>query len=461
MKRTLFYIVGLMLSLGIAKAQSSVDTNIPVNSEVKDKTFVLVISNENYKHEEAVPFALNDGEVFAVYCEKALGIPAKNIKRLPDATLNDMNHELDWLTQVVQAFDGEASVMVYYSGHGMPDENSKEAYLLPVDGYSTDPGSGLSTKVLYDRLNSLQSQRTLVFLDACFSGAKRDGSMMSSSRGVALKVKDEPVKGNMVVFSAAQGNETAYPYKGNQHGMFTYFMLDKLNQTGGCVTLGELSDYVTRQVKQNSILENGKSQTPSVTVASTNTAWRNWKLSESAATSYETRTPVQHVAQPSNKNSGKLIERPATQPSQPVAPAVSATAINYTIPSYTIEGAGTGVQGTYLVKVTMTAKKPDKVKDIDLAQCAVHGVLFRGFSGERQHQRPLAGNAMNEQQYADFYNTFFQQAYQQYANTESTSRTVMKVGKEFKISALVSVMKDQLRKDLSQQGVLKGLANGF
>ena len=398
----------LVMTYSHLLAADDIDTRIPINSEIKDKTFVLVISNENYKHEETVPYALNDGEVFAVYCEKTLGVPAKNIKRLPDATLNDMNHELDWLAQVVSAFDGEASVMFYYSGHGMPDEKSTEAYLLPIDGYSTDPGSGLSTKTLYDRLSSLQSQRTLVFLDACFSGAKRDGTMMTSSRGVAKKVKNEPVRGNMVVFSAAQGNETAYPYKGHQHGMFTYFVLDKLNQTGGSVTLGELSDYVTKQVKQNSILENGKSQTPSVTAASSNTGWRDWKLSESAATNFETRTPVQHTSMTSaKKKNGPLIERPTTQPSSSATPVASASSINYVLPTYTIEGAGTGVQGTYLVKVTMTAKKPDKVKDTDLAQCAVHGVLFRGFSGERQHQRPLAGNAMNEQQHADFYNSFF------------------------------------------------------
>ena len=461
MKKQFFLLTLLTIASSYLMAADDVDTRIPVNSEVKDKTFVLVFSNENYKHEEPVPYALNDGEVFAVYCEKTLGVPAKNIKLLPDATLNDMNHELEWLTQVVRAFDGEASVMVYYSGHGMPDENSREAYLLPIDGYSSDPGSGLSTKTLYDRLNSLQSQRTLVFLDACFSGAKRDGSMMASSRGVALKVKDEPVKGNMVVFSAAQGNETAYPYKGHQHGMFTYFLLDKLNQTGGSVTMGELSDYVTKQVKQNSILENGKSQTPSVAAASANTGWRNWKLSERTATDFETRSPVQAAPTPRAKKDGPLIERPTAQPASLSTPASSSAAINYTIPTYTIEGAGTGVQGTYLVKVTMTAKKPNLVKDTDLALCAVHGVLFRGFNGERQHQRPLAGDAANEQQHADFYNTFFQQAYQQYGNTEPTSRTVMKMGKEYKVSAMVSVMKDQLRKDLTQQGILKGFANGF
>ena len=135
--------------------------------------------------------------------------------------------------------------------------------------------------------------------------------------------------------------------------------------------------------------------------------------------------------------------------------------LNYTMPQYDIIGAGTGVQGTYLVKVTMTAKKPDKVSDADLTKCAVHGVLFRGFSGERQHQRPLAVSAANEQQHAGFYNEFFQQPCLSYAVIEPTSRMVMKSGKEYKVSALVSVKKDQLRKDLTQQGILKGLTNGF
>ena len=50
---------------------------------------MLVISNEYYKYELPVPFALNDGNIFKLYCEKALGIPSKNIRYAPDATLND------------------------------------------------------------------------------------------------------------------------------------------------------------------------------------------------------------------------------------------------------------------------------------------------------------------------------------------------------------------------------------
>jgi hypothetical protein len=84
----------------------------------------------------------------------------------------------------------------------------------------------------------------------------------------------------MVVFSAAQGNETAYPYREKSHGMFTYFLLKKLQETAGNVTLGELSDYVIDNVRKTSIVENsGKLQTPTVAIsASATSSWRSRRL---------------------------------------------------------------------------------------------------------------------------------------------------------------------------------------
>jgi len=279
-----------MLSLGCARAQSSVDTKIAVNDAKDENTFVVIISNEDYKHEEPVPFAKNDGEVFKIYCQKTLGIPESNISFVPNATLNEMSYEIDHLAEVLNAYDGTARAIIYYTGHGMPDESSKEAYLLPVDGYSKKPSSGMSTKELYSRLGSMNTNSIIVFLDACFSGARRDGKMLASSRGVALKVNSDPVGDNTVVFSAAQGNETAYPYKSQQHGMFTYYVLDKMQQSGGCTTLGELSDYVTTNVKRRSVVENKKSQTPSVVASSKNSNWRNWRFASKAAKRFENRT---------------------------------------------------------------------------------------------------------------------------------------------------------------------------
>ena len=89
------------------------------------------------------------------------------------------------------------------------------------------------------------------------------------------KAKEEKPQGNLVVFSAASGAETAYPYKEKGHGMFTYFLLKKLQETKGVVTLGELSDYITTNVKRQSVVTNRKAQAPTVMVSSS--MENNWK----------------------------------------------------------------------------------------------------------------------------------------------------------------------------------------
>ena len=313
MKKIVLAVIA-MLSLGMqtAKAQT-VDTKIAVNSQTDDKTFVVIVSNENYKHEESVPFARNDGEVFKVYCQKTLGIPEDHIRFAPDATLGEMNFAIYWLGNMLKAFDGEAKAIVYYSGHGMPDESGKEAYLLPVDGFSQSTEGALSTKSLYKKLGEMNSKHIVVFLDACFSGAKRDGKMLASSRGVAIKAKTDPVSDNTVVFSAAQGDETAYPFKSQRHGLFTYYILDKMQQSGGSTTLGELSDYVTQNVKRKAVVENnGKSQTPTVIASSNNNGWRDWQFAASAAKKYEDR--VVTLDQPAAKPAPAPTPAPVVNP---------------------------------------------------------------------------------------------------------------------------------------------------
>jgi uncharacterized caspase-like protein len=180
---------------------------------------------------------------------------------------------------VTEAYKNEAKVIFYFAGHGVPDDYSKEAFLLPVDAISTDVSTGISLNALYKSLGETSANKVFVFLDACFSGALRGNGMLASARGVAIKSKADELQGNMVVFSAASGQETAYPYKTKNHGMFTYFMLKKLKESKGDVTLDKLSDYVITNVKQQSIVVNGKSQTPMVSTSmSLVNDWKGLKL---------------------------------------------------------------------------------------------------------------------------------------------------------------------------------------
>ena len=264
-----------------AYKEVDVDDDIPIVVKKNEKVFAVVIANEKYQMEKAVQYAKNDGRVFAEYCRKTLGLPEKNIHYVTDATLNNLKYELKWLQNVMKVYRGEAKVIFYYAGHGIPDEQNKNGYLLPIDGYGSDVTTGYALDDLFKTLGNMPSKSVTIFLDACFSGAKRDGDMLASTRGVAIKVKQNAPQGNVVVFSAAQGDETAYPYNEFEHGLFTYYLLKKLQETKGDVTLGELGDYVKTKVEQQSIVVNGKLQSPSIMSAPLiGNDWKTWKLNK-------------------------------------------------------------------------------------------------------------------------------------------------------------------------------------
>ena len=261
-----------------AMLTSEVDRNIPVTGATNPNTFVLIIANEHYLQVASVPYALNDGNIFREYCIKTLGVSEKHIKYFADATGNQIKSGVNWLANLTEVFDNP-QIIVYYAGHGIPDEANKSAYLLPVDGNGSDISTGYKLDDLYATLGSMPAAQITVFMDACFSGSKREQGMLASARGVALKAKAGIPQGNMVVFSAATGDETAYPNKEQQHGLFTYYLLKKLQETKGDVALKDLGTYLTKQVSQQSLIINDKRQTPTVTPsAAVGAEWQNWKL---------------------------------------------------------------------------------------------------------------------------------------------------------------------------------------
>lgn len=259
------------------KKSSVIDSNIPAGTSTRTNTFALIIANENYSRTSAVPYAINDGAVLKKYLNKTLGLPEKNILIANNATLNDIRYNLKRLSDVCEAFNGDADIIVYYAGHGVPDENSRDAYLLPVDGYPDDAASGMSLNELTNSLAALPTRHATLLLDACFSGAGREGDMLAQARGVAIKARPADGKRRLVVFSASQGTETAHPYDDEGHGLFTFFLLKKLNETKGNVTLGELADYISDNVRRTSAIE-GKVQTPSVSASAENSDWKAVKF---------------------------------------------------------------------------------------------------------------------------------------------------------------------------------------
>ncbi|NVO11942.1 MAG: caspase family protein [Bacteroidales bacterium] len=268
----------------IVKSDVDVDNDIPTTSTTKSNTYALIIGNEDYNSfqtgltsEVNVDFALNDAKVFKEYCTKTLGIPEKQVKLLPNATAGQISQGLAWLSNLARVDNGKAELVFYYSGHGLPDEQTKEPYLIPVDISGNNVTLAIKLSDVYAKLNEYPSKKISVFLDACFSGGARNQGLIAM-KGVKVKPKEDMITGNMVVLSSSTGEESSGVYREKQHGYMTYFLLKKLQETQGDITYKELADYVVESVKKETALE-GKIQTPQCNYSpSIQNVWLNWRM---------------------------------------------------------------------------------------------------------------------------------------------------------------------------------------
>lgn len=256
-----------------------IDNNIPVTNYQNKNTFVLIIANENYDDKVGnVPFALNDGEVFKKYCIRLLGIPEKNVKMLPNATKNHIDDGIEWLTNIAAHSKNLLRYIVYYSGHGVPNE--EETFLLPTDANPEKPNQMIALNNMYQRLSEIPSQSVICLLDACFSGTKRSGKALTQGgRGAMLVARPKkPIHGNLLVLSAADATQTAYPIEEQRHGMFTYFLLKSLQNSKGILTVEKLFEEVYDNVAFESSVAN-RTQTPCKQVSDDlGDQWKKWTL---------------------------------------------------------------------------------------------------------------------------------------------------------------------------------------
>jgi hypothetical protein len=250
-----------------ASLVSDVDRNIPENSRKHSNRYALIIGNEDYStyqtslsKESNVAYARNDAKIMKEYFNLTLGIPNENIDLHFDATAGRMNQSIDRLSKIIKNSAGNAEIFVYYAGHGLPDEN-KEPYLIPVDITGANVQGGLRLFDFYKKLTEFPSSRVTVILDACFSGAAR-GRELLAMRGVRIKANELELSGNLVVYTASSGEQGSLPYEEKKHGIFTYHLLKKLQESNGDISYSGMHDHLKQQVSLNSVLINSKEQNP-------------------------------------------------------------------------------------------------------------------------------------------------------------------------------------------------------
>lgn len=268
----------------ITAQTSDVDINIPKNTSRNQNKVALIIGNEDYSKafnpESNVDFASNDARIFAEYAEKILGINEKYVLLSVDATYMVMKSQVQRAVEIAKVMGSEAEIIFYYAGHGFPDQATKIPYLIPVDVSAANLTSAIKLADVYADLGSSGAGRVSVFLDACFSGGGRDmGPLNARSVRMAPSTEENMITGNMIVFTASTGEQTAQALASQKHGLFTYYLLKKLKETSGNVTYGDLFEYIEKNVQLDALTVNNKPQVPVYLSSETiGDKWKSWKI---------------------------------------------------------------------------------------------------------------------------------------------------------------------------------------
>lgn len=247
-------IKGTKLKLADATSMIDVDSDIPQCNKSDENLFAFIFANENYTHLKGANWAINDGKVFAEYCKKTIGVPVQNVRYYEDATYGNIKSAVKKIRDIAEVFEGEAKIIIYFSGLGATDSKTKECYLLPSDASLESLNStGYAVSELQKQLYELKTDYTLVILDVPFSNVDKANNPLSTNRAVRIAPKKIIPSGNVVICTGCNEDETAFSCDIFKHGVFTYALLKQLQNSKGKCPLRDVINNASKWVHKESL----------------------------------------------------------------------------------------------------------------------------------------------------------------------------------------------------------------
>ncbi|TVP62359.1 MAG: hypothetical protein EA343_11130 [Nodularia sp. (in: Bacteria)] len=180
----------------------------------------------------------------------------------PLPTLSTVRASLHEITAAAQPQD---TILLYFSGHGMLESNSQQAFLCLADTQTDDlPNTGLGLQEILQLLGNSQAQTQLVWLDAChsgsltFRGARSEITTPSLPNPTLqmvelLRQRAKQSKGFYALLSC-DTHQQSWEFPELGHGVFTYYLMRGLRgeaaDSQGLIDADGLYRYVYHQTRQ-------------------------------------------------------------------------------------------------------------------------------------------------------------------------------------------------------------------
>lgn len=234
---------------------------VPALAPPDSNAVAIIIGIEKYQSLPPAGFVRSDANLIRTYL-KAMGYQDRNIEFLTDerATFSSIRKAVEtWLPNRINS---KSRVTVYYAGHGAPDPQNGDAYIVPYDGDpSYLPDTGYPLKRLYAKLEELPAQQVVVLIDACFSGAGGRGVLAPGARSLVRVEKTIPKGNRIAVLTSTEGTQISTSSPEKKQGLFTYYLIQAFQE--GNRDLASVYDYLRPKVEDEAKRIN-VDQTPSI-----------------------------------------------------------------------------------------------------------------------------------------------------------------------------------------------------
>lgn len=136
---------------------------------------------------------------------------------------------------------------------------------------------------------------------------------------------------------------------------------------------------------------------------------------------------------------------------------------------YELETETVGIQGTSVIKVWSYSKDPVVAAE-QSKKNAIHGVIFKGVQGKDRipAMSPLVKESAKESEHAAFFEEFFKDGgdYMRFVTFTNSGDLgggdVLKTDKkEYKVGVIVTVNYDELRRHLTDKGIIRKASDIF
>ena len=227
----LFVVTGLLSLPAVAQERipwPSLST-APQMEQVGEDDVAVIVAIDDYAFLPNVPGAVENANDWENFFRRGLGMRNVYVLTNRDATREAM---VRFARQAVEDAKPHSTVWFLFIGHGSPVQNGADGGLVGMDALqnveSLDARSLTQTELL-EILEAGPQAKTVVAVDACFSGRAGDGEALAVGMQPVIPVNIQPVlSGTTVVLSAARADQYAGPLPGMERPAFTYLLLGAL-----------------------------------------------------------------------------------------------------------------------------------------------------------------------------------------------------------------------------------------